>query len=44
MEYKKIIKLLDNAPNQRAKFKTKNWMTLVERRTLIVKLSLKLQC
>ena len=44
MEYKKIIKLLDNAPNQRAKFKTKNRMTLVERRTLIVKLSLKLQC
>ena len=26
MEYQKIINLLDNAPNQPAKFRTKNWV------------------
>ena len=25
MEYKKIINLLDNTPNQPSKFRTKNW-------------------
>ena len=28
MEYKKIINLLDNAPNQPNKFKTKNWVEI----------------
>ena len=26
MEYKKIIKMLDNTPNQPLKFKTKTWL------------------
>ena len=26
MEYQKIINLLDNSPNQPAKFRTKNWV------------------
>ena len=26
MEYQKIINLLDNAPNQPSKFRTKNWV------------------
>ena len=26
MEYQKIIKLLHNTPNQRSKFRTKNWV------------------
>ena len=26
MEYKKIINLLDNTPNQPTKFRTKNWV------------------
>ena len=26
MEYQKIIKLLDNTPNQPSKFRTKNWV------------------
>ena len=26
MEYQKIITLLDNTPNQRTKFRTKNWV------------------
>ena len=28
MEYKKIINLLDNTPNQPSKFKTKNWVEI----------------
>ena len=28
MEYKKIINLLDNAPNQPSKFRTKNWVLI----------------
>ena len=28
MEYQKIINLLDNAPNQRTKLKTKNWVEI----------------
>ena len=28
MEYQKIKKLLDNAPNQPSKFKTKNWVEI----------------
>ena len=28
MEYKKIINLLDNIPNQPSKFKTKNWIEI----------------
>ena len=28
MEYKKIINLLDNIPNQPSKFKTKNWIKI----------------
>ena len=28
MEYQKIIKLLDNTPNQPSKFKTKNWFEI----------------
>ena len=28
MEYKKVINLLDNAPNQPNKFKTKNWVEI----------------
>ena len=45
MEYQKI-NLLDNTPNQRTKFRTKNWIEMmhVERITPIVKLNLKLKC
>ena len=25
MEYQKVINVLDNTPNQRIKFRTKNW-------------------
>ena len=28
MEYQKIINLLDNAPNQPSKFRTKNWVEM----------------
>ena len=28
MEYKKIINLLDNTPNQPTKFKPKNWVEI----------------
>ena len=28
MEYKKIIDLLDNTPNQPSKFETKNWVEI----------------
>ena len=28
MEYQKIISLLENKPNQRSKFKTKNWVEI----------------
>ena len=28
MEYQKIINLLDDAPNQPSKFKTKNWVEI----------------
>ena len=28
MEYKKIMNLLDNTPNQLSKFKTKNWVEI----------------
>ena len=28
MEYKKIINLLNNIPNQPSKFKTKNWIEI----------------
>ena len=28
MEYKKIINLLDNTPNQLSKFMTKNWVEI----------------
>ena len=28
MEYKKIINLLDNAPNQSSKFRTKKWVEI----------------
>ena len=28
MEYQKIINLLENAPNQPSKFRTKNWMEI----------------
>ena len=28
MEYKKIMNLLDDKPNQSSKFKTKNWVEI----------------
>ena len=28
MEYQKVIYLLDNAPNQASKFKTKHWVEI----------------
>ena len=28
MEYQKMIKLLDNTPNQLTKFRTKNWIEI----------------
>ena len=30
MEYKKIINLLDNRSNQPTKFRTKNWVEIVD--------------
>ena len=30
MEYKKIINLLDNMSNQLYKFRTKNWMEIID--------------
>ena len=49
MEYKQIINLLDNTPNQPAKFRAKNWVeinydTCGLYNNQIVKLNLKLQC
>ena len=48
MEYQKIINLLDNAPYQLSKFRTKNWVetnnALRGTYDLIIKLDLKLQC
>ena len=28
MEYQKLMKLLDNTPNQQSKFRTKNWVKI----------------
>ena len=28
MEYQKVIKLLENTPNQPTKFRTKNWVDI----------------
>ena len=28
MEYQKVINFLDNTPNQRSKFKAKNWVEI----------------
>ena len=48
MENQKIINLLENAPNQPSKYRTKNWIEIMmihlERITPIVKQNLKLQC
>ena len=48
MEYKKIINLLDNTPNQQSKFRTKTvleyMITHMEHITTIIKLDFKLQC
>ena len=48
MEYKKVIGLLDNTPNQTSKFMTKNvveiMMAHLERTTPAVKFNLKLHC
>ena len=45
MEYKKIINLLENTPNQSSKFKTKNWIEINDGSctTLIVQLNSKLE-
>ena len=32
MEYQKIIKLLDNIPNQPSKFRTRNWAKIIDER------------
>ena len=47
MEYQKIANLIDDTSNQPSKFRTRNWVEMVnqgEHIMLIVKLSLKLQC
>ena len=48
MEYKKIIKFLDNTTTQASKFKTKNWVEVSEdaRATYntIIQIKLKTQC
>ena len=43
-QYKKIINLLENTPNQPSKFRRKNWVEINDesRGTLIVKLNSKL--
>ena len=46
MEYQKIAKLLDNASNQTSKFRTKNWVEIIdegEHTLLLDKLILKHQ-
>ena len=30
MEYQKIINLLDNTPNHLSKFRTKNWVEIID--------------
>ena len=30
MEYQKIINLLENTPNQPTKFRTKNWVEIID--------------
>ena len=30
MEYQKIINLLDNTPNEPSKFKTRNWVEVID--------------
>ena len=30
MEYQKVINLLDNKPNQSSKFRTKNWVQIID--------------
>ena len=46
MEYQKIINLLDNAPNQPSKFRTKNWVEINDEAhgTYNKVLNLKRQC
>ena len=47
MEYQKIANLIDDVSNQPSKFRTRNWVEMMnqeEHIMLIVKLSLKLQC
>ena len=48
MEYRKIINLLDNTPNQPSKFRTENYVEINDdsrgRILQTAKLSLKMQC
>ena len=47
MEYQKMIKLLDNTPNQPIKFRIKNWVEInddAQGITPIIKVNLELQC
>ena len=49
MEYQKIANLIDdNTLNQSSKFRTRNWIKIIDESrgayNVIVKLSLKLQC
>ena len=48
MEYKRIINLADNTPNQPSKFRIKNWVEINDDAfgiiTQLVKLNLKFQC
>ena len=48
MEYQKIANLLDDTSNQPSKFRTKNWVEIIDESratcTLINKLNLEHQC
>ena len=47
MEYQKIANLLESAPNQPTKFRTRNWVEINDdsrEHILVMILNLKLQC
>ena len=46
MEYQKIANLLNDASNQPSKFRTRNWIEMMnqEEQTVVMILNLKLQC
>ena len=44
MEYQKIINLLENTPNQPTKFRTKNWVEIIDDSRATYNTNTKVKC